>query len=99
MALPDEVAGVEVVPDRDAIRGGNAHLLVTKVWGMVDLVRKGSVAKSGLVAVPDGRLVLSFPVGDDTMSMAELRDLMRGLMDSFGGSWSALVEFLEPSDF
>jgi hypothetical protein len=99
MSLPEEVVGVEVVPDRDAIRDGNAHLLVTKVWGMADLVRKGSVAKQGVVAVPDGRLVLSFPVKGETMSMAELKKLMQGLMDSFGGSWSALVEFLEPSDF
>jgi hypothetical protein len=62
MSLPEEIVGVEVVPDRDAIRDGNAHLLVTKVWGMVDLSHRGSLAKQGLVAVPDGRLVLSFPV-------------------------------------
>jgi hypothetical protein len=99
MSLPEEAVGVEVVPDRDAIRGGNAHLAITKVWGMVDLSHRGSLAKQGLVAVSDGRLVLSFPVEGDSMSMAELRDLMQGLMDSFSGSWSALVEFLEPSDF
>jgi hypothetical protein len=99
MSLPEEVVGVEMVPDRDAIRDGNAHLAITKVWGMVDLSHRGSLAKQGLVAVPDGRLVLAFPVNDETMSMTDLKKLMQGLMDSFGGSWSALVEFLEPSDF
>lgn len=90
--------GIEIAQDKSAIREGSAHLLITKVWGSVDLTHRGSLAKQGIVAVPDGRLILSFPVDGENMSMDELKGLLQGLVDSFSGSYSALVGFLEPKE-
>lgn len=91
--------GIEVMEDKPAIRDGKAHFLLTKVWTSVDLAHRGSLAKQGHVAVPDGRLTLEFPVEGENMTLVELRRLMQGLVDSFGGSYAALVDFLEPKDF
>lgn len=82
-----------------AIRGGEAHFLITKMWGGVDFAHRGSMARQGFTAAPDGALVFSIPCNADKLTMGDLKELMEKAMNVFSGSYEVFLHFGEEEDF
>lgn len=104
MANKDNRVELEIIPAvisstvPSAIRDGEAHFVLTKIWASVDLAHRGSLAKQGLVAIPDGSLSFSFPCGSDELSLGELKGLIEGILSLFSGSYSVFVHFGDKED-
>lgn len=87
--------GIELLLDKDAIWGGHAHLWIHKLWTMGDWSHKGSLAKAGVSLIAAGKLPVEFPVENECMTLDELKGLIKGVMDSFSGSWDSFVSFVD----
>lgn len=91
----ENVIEIELTPDREAIRGGKAHFLLTKVWGGVDFSHRGSLGKQGFTMIPDGKFRVVFPFEGEEFDLEDLRNVFKGMMESFEGSWDVFVRLGE----
>ena len=87
----EQESGVEIIIEKEAIRDGKAHFLLTKLWGSVDFGFRNSLARQGLTMVPDGNLRISVPVETNYLTFEELSSIITSTLETFSNSYQVLV--------
>ena len=88
-------AELELAKDKEAIRNGQAHFLLMKIWESVDFTHRGSLGRQGITVVPDGALSFSFPCEKESLTPQEMQKLLEEMMRFFSKSFDVFVHLGE----